>query len=112
MRLNNHLNFGCIDYEDKKIQPILSSKFIATSKKSLKPRKLPNSVSTYDETFQKGGGLCIQFYEPDLLKMAKMSLEECKKYREYLISSGKFYETTVASTLNKLPAWIQKAIKK
>ena len=96
----------------EKIQPILSSEVIATSKKSLKPRKLPNSVSTYDEVFQKGGGSCIQFYEPDLLKMAKMSLEECNKYKEYLISSGKFYETTGASILNKLPAWIQKAIKK
>ena len=56
------------------VKPILSLEIITTSKKSLKPRKLPNSVSTYDETFQKGGGLCIQFYEPDLLKMAKMSL--------------------------------------
>ena len=44
--------------------------------------------------------------------MAKMSLEECNKYKEYLISSGKFYETTGASILNKLPAWMQKAAKK
>ena len=29
---------------------------------------------------------------------------KCNKYKESLISSGKFYETTVASTLNKLPA--------
>ena len=94
------------------VKPILSLKVIATSKKSLKPRKLPNSVSMCDEVFQKDGGSCIQFYEPDLLKMAKMSLEECNKYKESLISSGKFYETTVASTLNKLPAWIQKAAKK
>lgn len=94
------------------VKPILFLEVIATSKKSLKPRKLPNSVSTCDEVFQKGGGSCIQFYKSDLLKMAKMSLEECNKYKEYLISSGKFYETTGASILNKLPVWMQKAAKK
>lgn len=96
----------------EKIQPILSSKIVVASEKSITPRNVPNSVSTHDEVFQKGGGSCIQFYKSDLLKMAKMSLEECKKYKEFLISNGEFYETTVASTLNKLPAWIQKAIKK
>lgn len=95
-----------------KIQSIVQENIGRNLRKIIKPRKVPNSVSLPNETFQKGGGSCIQFYKSDLLKMAKMSLEECKKYKEYLISSGKFYETTVASTLNKLPAWIQRAAKK
>lgn len=51
---------------------------------------MPNSVSMSNEIFQKGGGSCIKFYEPDLLKMATMSLDECKKYREFLILRGNF----------------------
>lgn len=95
-----------------KIELIDSKSICKTTRKIIKSRNIPNSVSLPNEIFQKGGGSCIQFYKSDLLKMAKMSLEECKKYKEYLISSGKFYETTVANTLSKLPAWIQKAVKK
>ncbi len=95
-----------------KIQPIDQENLGRNLRKIIKARKVPNSVSLPNETFQKGGGSCIQFYKSDLLKMAKMSLEECNKYKEYLISSGRFYETTGVSILNKLPAWIQKAAKK
>lgn len=95
-----------------KIQPTDQENIGGNLRKIIKSRKVPNSVSLPNEIFQKGGGSCIQFYKSDLLKMAKMSLEECKKYKEYLISSGKFYETTVVNTLSKLPTWIQKAVKK
>lgn len=94
------------------IKPILSSKIVTHSKKSLKPRKIPNSVSTHDEVFQKGGGSQIKFYDVDLSKMALMSFEECEKYKEYLISTGKFYETTADISTSDLPEWIKQAISK
>lgn len=41
-----------------------------------------------------------------------MSFEECEKYKEYLISTGKFYETTADISTSDLPEWIKQAISK
>lgn len=49
----------------------------------------------------------MKFYEPDLLKMATMSLDECKKYRECLISTGKFYEVATKDVVENIPEWIR-----
>lgn len=75
--------------------------------KIIRPRKMPNSASMSNEIFQKGGGSCMKFYEPDLLKMATMSLDECKKYREFLISTGKFYEVATKDVVEDIPEWIR-----
>ena len=95
-----------------KIQRLKSKHVSSSIRKVIHSRKVPNSVSLPNETFKKGGGSCIAFYKPDLLKMAKMSLEECKKYREYLISLGRFYETSSEEIVDTFPKWIQEVIKK
>ena len=57
------------------------------------PRKYPNSFSTPDEAFSKGGdGGKVKFYPEDIEKMKNMSVTERLQYGEKLIKEEKYLE--------------------
>lgn len=73
----------------EKTKPVVDSEKKILIEKE--PRKLPNSVSAQDEQFGIGGGSKIKFYQEDLDKMKKMSIDEKLKYTELLIENGRYY---------------------
>ncbi len=81
------------------------------SKHIIKSRTLPNYISSSKDVFQKGGGGHIQFFKEDLVKMAKMTFEECEPYKQQLVEAGKYYETKYSENLEKLPKWIKETIQ-
>lgn len=77
----------------EKIQPILSSKIVAPSKKNLKPRKLPNSVgidSDYYFSSKPVKRTTVKYSIEDEEKMKLMNDAERKCYEAYLILTGNY----------------------
>ena len=73
----------------------LSSKVLATSKKSITPRRVPNSVGLDSDYYvsKKAPKKKIKYSQVNEEKMKKMSTTERKCYEAYLILTGNY--TTV-----------------
>lgn len=84
---------GVLIMKAEKIQPILSSKIVAPSKKSFKPRKLPNSVgidSDYYFSSKPVKRTTVKYSIEDEEKMKLMNDAERKCYEAYLILTGNY----------------------
>ena len=76
----------------EKIQPILSSKMITASEKSIIPRKVLNSVGLDSDYYvsSKASKKKIKYFQEDEEKMKHMNNVEKKCYEAYLILTGNY----------------------